>query len=59
MIKTDQPGRIVAIVLLAPYLFTLGTKYDDVSLKLLAFGFVVYELFWVLCSKCVCTLQTS
>ena len=36
----------------------LGTKYEDTSLKLLALGFVVYELFWVLCSKCVCTLQS-
>ncbi len=58
MINTDQPGRIVAIVLLAPYLLRLGTKYEDTSLKLLALGFVVYELFWVLCSKCVCTLQS-
>lgn len=53
---TDQPGRVVAILVIAPALFFMGwrlkidaEKNKELGSILIAFAivFFVYELFWI------------
>ena len=48
MIITDQPGRVFAIIFLAPFLINCGYKYDNVLLILIGIIFFIYELFWII-----------
>lgn len=48
---TDQPGRVFAIIVLAPYLFYLGKKHNDQSLAVIGFVFFFYEIYWVSFAK--------
>lgn len=49
--RTDQPGRLFAFFILAPYLVHTGYKYKDSSLIYIGVVFAIYELFWILCSE--------
>ncbi len=51
IIRTDQPGRLFAFFILAPYLVHTGFKYKDKTLISIGYIFALYELFWILCSK--------
>jgi hypothetical protein len=46
---TDQPGRILAVLVFAPLIVYKGIKYRDWFL--LAFGILLFawDLFWLLC----------
>lgn len=45
---SEQPGRIFAILLFAPYLIYCGIKYKNYLLFFLGIIFIIYELFWVI-----------
>lgn len=48
MIVTDQPGRIFAVIIFAPYLVYRGLVYRDTLLTMLGLALFLYELFWLL-----------
>ena len=48
IIRTDQPGRLLAFFVLAPYLVHVGYKYKDHSLISIGLIFAMYELFWII-----------
>ena len=47
----DQPGRLVALIIVAPILFYKGLKYND--LFIIAFSIVLFlwDLYWLVTSK--------
>jgi hypothetical protein len=45
---TDQPGRLIAIFLLAPYLINAGKQYKDNKLSAIGYVFLIYEILWLL-----------
>jgi len=45
---TEQPGRLIAIFLLGPYLIFTGKKYNNLLLILLGIIFIIYEIFWII-----------
>ena len=45
---SEQPGRIFAILLFAPYLIYCGIKYKNYLLFILGIMFIIYELIWVI-----------
>jgi len=51
MIITEQPGRILAIFVFAPYLIYCGYIYNNIFLLLFGIIFLIYELFWIICYK--------
>lgn len=51
MLRSDQPGRLFAFFVLAPYLVHTGFKYKDNSLILIGCIFAMYELFWIICAE--------
>ena len=48
---TDQPGRLFAIFILAPYLIYKGYKIKDIMLKIIGIIFIMYECYWI-STKC-------
>ena len=48
MFLTDQPGRLFAILIFAPYVIYRGLSYRDNLLLILGVGLFLYELFWLL-----------
>lgn len=51
LFRTDQPGRMFAFFVLAPYLVHTGFKYKDNSLIMVGITFAIYELFWIMCAE--------
>ncbi len=51
MIITEQPGRILAIFIFAPYLIYSGYIYNDKIILLFGIIFFIYELFWIIFYK--------
>ena len=45
---TEQPGRLIAIFILGPYLIIKGSKFNDTILIILGIIFILYELFWII-----------
>ena len=45
---TEQPGRLIAIFLVGPYLIYIGKKYNNLFLIVLGILFIPYELFWII-----------
>lgn len=45
---TDQPGRILAVFVLAPLIFMKGLKYKDVFLIVFAVVLFLWDLYWLL-----------
>ena len=48
MLISEQPGRLMAIFILGPFLLYSGRKYEDKLLILLGSLFILYEIFWVI-----------
>lgn len=48
MIVTDQPGRVFAVIVFAPYLVYRGIVYRDKLLTILGAALFLYEMFWLL-----------
>lgn len=48
MIISEQPGRIVAILIVGPFLVYKGVTFNDITLYGLGILFILYEVFWVL-----------
>lgn len=48
---SEQPGRLVAIILIAPYLIYCGYIYNNIYLIVLGIIFMIYEIFWVIFYK--------
>ena len=51
MVITEQPGRILAIFVFAPYLIYCGYIYNNKLLLLFGIIFLIYELFWIIFYK--------
>jgi len=51
MIITEQPGRILAIFVFAPYLIYCGYIYNNIFLLLFGIIFLIYELLWIIFYK--------
>ena len=47
----EQPGRLLVIFLIGPYLIYSGYIYKNIFLKLIGIIFIIYEIFWVLLYK--------
>lgn len=45
---TEQPGRLIAIFIIGPYLLYKGSIFNDKLLLILGIIFIIYELFWVI-----------
>ena len=48
MIITDQPGRVLAILVFAPYLVKAGIDYKDKFLLFLGILLFIWDLFWII-----------
>jgi membrane-bound ClpP family serine protease len=48
---SEQPGRIFAIIFLAPYLIYCGYNYNNLILIIIGIVFFFYEIFWVIFYK--------
>ena len=48
MIVTDQPGRVFAVIVFAPYLVYRGLVNRDMLLTVLGVTLFLYEMFWLL-----------
>tara|TARA_Y100000591_G_C21670650_1_gene612733 strand:+ start:401 stop:604 length:204 start_codon:yes stop_codon:yes gene_type:complete len=48
---SEQPGRLLAIILIAPYLIYCGYIYNNIYLIVLGIIFMIYEIFWVIFYK--------
>lgn len=48
MIVTDQPGRIFAVIVFAPYIVYCGLVHRDTLLLVLGVALFLYEMFWLL-----------
>lgn len=48
MLISEQPGRLMAIFILGPFLVYSGRIYEDKILILLGSLFILYEIFWVI-----------
>jgi hypothetical protein len=47
IIRTDQPGRIVAVCIVSPILAHKGYTYDDVFIKAFAVLLFSWDLWWL------------
>lgn len=48
IIGTDQPGRVLAVFVLAPIILYKGIHYDDPFLVLFAIMLFFWDLYWLL-----------
>ena len=48
MYFSEQPGRIIAIFFIAPFLLWCGYRYENKILIVLSIVFFFYELFWII-----------
>lgn len=47
----DQPGRLVALIIVAPILFYKGLKYNDLFIIVFSIVLFLWDLYWLLTSK--------
>lgn len=47
----DQPGRIIALIIIVPILFYKGIKYNDLFIILFSIILFLWDLYWLLTSK--------
>ena len=47
LIRTDQPGRVVAVFLVSPILGYKGMVYDDAFIKSFAITLFVWDMWWL------------
>ena len=45
---TDQPGRVLAVFVIAPILLYKGMKYKDYFILLFAIILFLWDLYWLL-----------
>ena len=45
---SEQPGRIIAILFIGPYLIHSGFKFKENIMIYLGILFILYELFWII-----------
>lgn len=45
---TDQPGRILAVILFAPILIYKGYLYSDIFLVFFGILLFIWDLYWLL-----------
>lgn len=48
---SDQPGRYVAVLFIAPVLYLKGLKYDDYFIIGFAVVLFAWDMFWLLFKK--------
>ena len=48
MTVSDQPGRLFAILVFAPFLIFRGISYQDALLTILGIALFFYEIFWII-----------
>lgn len=48
MIVTDQPGRVFAVIVFAPYLVYRGLAHRDTLIIVFGVVLFLYEMFWLL-----------
>ena len=48
MIITDQPGRILAVFVFAPFLIYKGKLYKDNHLIMIGFLLFCWDLYWII-----------
>jgi hypothetical protein len=46
--KTDQPGRIIAVLYVSPVLAYKGYIYDDTFIKMFALVLFLWDLWWLI-----------
>jgi hypothetical protein len=47
--KTDQPGRFIAVFLIAPILVYKGLKYSDKFIFIFAIILFLWDSYWICC----------
>ena len=47
---SDQPGRIIAVFVVAPILLLKGVRYRDLFIAAFALILFVWDLYWLLCA---------
>ena len=45
--RTDQPGRVVAVFVVAPVLLQKGYVYDDIFIKAFSVVLFAWDLYWI------------
>lgn len=55
IIRTDQPGRVVAVFVVSPILAYKGIMYDDHFIKGFSFLLFSWDLWWLVMKKPVGT----
>ena len=48
LVRTDQPGRIVAVFVVSPLLLQKGIAYEDTFIKAFALVLFSWDLWWLL-----------
>ena len=48
---SDQPGRVVAVLVVAPYLVYRGTRCRDPVLVAIGAVLFAWDLFWIMCRE--------
>ena len=49
IVRTDQPGRVVAVTIIAPVLAHKGIHYHDTFITGFAVVLFVWDLYWLTC----------
>lgn len=58
IIRTDQPGRILAVFLVSPILAYKGIQYQDAFIKAFSLTLFSWDLYWLMMKPAV-TLKNS
>lgn len=48
IIRTDQPGRLVAVGIVSPLLMYKGVMYEDVFIQGFSLVLFVWDLYWII-----------
>ena len=46
--KTDQPGRVLAVFVIAPTLAKKGIDYNDIFITVFSITLFTWDLFWLI-----------
>jgi hypothetical protein len=52
----DQPGRLIAVFLIAPILFLKGINYDDLFIFCFAIILFLWDLYYIIFTKPNCNI---
>jgi len=47
--KTDQPGRFIAVFIIAPILVCKGVQYSDEFIIIFSIILFLWDLYWICC----------